>query len=197
MNHCLLLLTTVVMAISYSGAIAEEDQSELTNNQNQSIHTSETGVEIGALFLIGVDLRIFYRKMGSPWLYGFRYLDIKDDFINESYAGLPNDESDKEYTNRVGFYFNYLFNHSYDKSFYLGGAIYNSMNKIECASESDSDSTLGIYFGGGYRGRLGKSLGYKLGMLLSPFVSHDLNTSICSSESDMDIDVNASLVFTF
>ena len=53
---------------------------------------------------------MFYHESGVPWLIGLRYLDIKDDFINESAAGLPNDEADKEYTKRVGLCFDYIFN---------------------------------------------------------------------------------------
>jgi hypothetical protein len=185
------------MTICFSSAIADDSQSKLLNHEKQTTDNSETGIEIGAFLILGSDFRIFHRKAESPWLFGFRYLDIKDDFINESAAGFPNDGSDKEYTKKTGLYFNYLFNHLDDGSFYLSGALYNSVLKIECEPESDSESSTSIYFGGGYQGRWRNGFGYKIGMLMSPFVNFKLDTSTCSIESNGDFDLNASLTFVF
>ena len=192
------------MSICFSYAIADDSLSESINHEKQSEDSSETGIEIGVLVTLGSDFRVFHRKSDSPWLFGVRYLDIKDDFMNESAVGLPSDESDKYYTKTSGLYFNYLFNHRYldDGSYYLSGAIYNTTRKLECdslsgSSESDSESATSVYFGGGYQGRWGNGLGYKIGLLVSPFVNFELNTSTCSEVDESDIDLNLSLIFAF
>ena len=204
--HCLRLLTAIVLGACYSNAIAKDPLSEQTgedavsdsiSQKEQYKATSEKGIEIGALIVIGVDFRVFYRKLDSPWLFGFRYLDTEDDFVNESVVGLPGDESDRELKTTSGLFINYLFNHQEDRSFYVSGALYNTTNEIQCGSESASDSATSLYFGGGYRKFMGEHLGFKIGLLMSPFVDFEQTTSTCSSESNGDIDLDLSLVIRF
>ena len=159
--HCMRLLTAVLLAAYLPCAIAEEQLtvnaddyflSEANLQEGQYKIDSEMGVDIGALTVIGADFRIFYRKLDSPWLFGFRYLDTEDDFVNEGYAGLPDDESDRELITTAGVYVNYLFDHLDDYSFYVSGAFYDTTQEIRCWGESASDSATSLYFGGGYRG---------------------------------------------
>jgi len=186
------------MLLCFSDALADDSRSESTDQDKQHTDTSEIGIGIGILIFLGPDFRIFYRQSDSPWVFGLRYLDYEDDFVNESAAGLPGDESDREYTKRFGIYVDYLFTTQPDEgSFYLTGALFKTTKTIECFSESDSDSGTGPYFGGGYRGSFGEHFGYNIGLLLSPFVKLEQTTSDCSSESDADFDLNVDLIFKF
>jgi hypothetical protein len=179
------------------GAIADEIPVKLINRGDQMTSNSETGIEVGALIFLGSDFRFFHRPVNSPWLFGFRILDIEDDFINEAVAGLTSDNTDREFTKRSGPYMNYLFDTVYDGAFYAGGALYRITQKIKCNSGSDSDSETGLYFGGGYRKRSPSGFGYDIGLQLSPFVKLETDTTDCSSSSKGDIDLNASLFFSF
>jgi len=204
--YCMRLLTATILTVYFSCAIAEEPLSETTDDVTQSVSNlheeqyevnSEKGIEVGALIVIGADFRIFYRKLDSPWLFGFRYLNTEDDFVNEGAAGLPNEESDRELRNTSGVFLNYLFDHLDDNSFYLSGALYDTTVELQCWGESASDSATSIYFGGGYRGFWGDHFGFKLGMIVSPFVDLEPTTSTCNTTSNSDIDLDVSLVIKF
>lgn len=199
-------MTTFLLATYFSCSIAEGQLSvtiddailsESNHHEEQYGFDSETGIEIGALIIIGADFRVFYRKLDSPWLFGFRYLDTEDDFVNEAAVGFPNDESDRQLTTTSGIYLNYLFDHLEDNSFYLSGALNKTTVELRCGSDTDSDSATGLYFGGGYRRFWGDHFGFKIGLLVSPFADLELNTSTCSSTSNSDIDLDTSLVIKF
>ncbi|MGB5965655.1 MAG: hypothetical protein WBF77_09030 [Sulfurimonadaceae bacterium] len=191
-------LIAIILLLSFSHAVADEYLPDSINHDKEYADKPEIGIEIGALIFIGLDFRVYYRKSDSPWVFGVRYLDIEDDFMNESVAGLPEEESDKEYTKRYGIYFDYLFNRQTNTgSFYLTGALYKTTQTIECYSESGSDSAIGPYFGGGYRGSFGDHFGYDIGLHLSPFVKLEPTTSNCSSKSDGDFDANLGLIIKF
>jgi len=177
-------LVVTILLLCFSHAIANDSLSEPMDQDKQHADTSEIGIGIGVLIFLGPDFRIFYRQTDSPWVFGIRYLDIEDDFVNESAVGLPGDESDREYTKRAGIYFDYLFTTQADAgSLYLTGALYKTTKTLECLSESDSDSATGPYFGGGYRGSFGEHFGYNIGLLFSPFAKLEATTTDCSSES--------------
>lgn len=197
-NRCLQPLIAIILLLCFSHAVADDSLSESMNHDKQHADTSEIGIGIGALIFIGADFRIFYRKSDSPWVIGIRYLDIEDDFMNESEAGLPDEGSDKAYTKRFGIYFDYLFNSEANAgSFYLSGALYRTTKTIKCYDESDSDSATSPFFGGGYRGSFGDHFGYNIGLLLSPFSNFELTTSTCSSKESGDFDLTADLIFKF
>jgi len=157
----------------------------------------EVGFEIGALTLLGTDVRVFFRQADSPWVIGYRLLDIEDDFVNEAAVGLPGDDSDKEYTKRSGLYVTYLFNANGSESYYLSGALYRAETTVVCSLGQGSDSATSPYFGGGYRKKWNANMGYDIGLMLSPGASLSVETPDCSSESGGDFDLNASLMFTF
>lgn len=193
-----LWLIAIFINTCFSSAIADNSQLDSENHKNQQSARLETGIEIGVLIFLGADIRFFYRQSDSPWVFGFRYLNIEDDFVNESAVGFPNDESDKLYTKRVGLYTDYLFNNRADTgSFYASGAIYQTTKKLKCFSETDSDSATSLYFGGGYQGTFGNQIGYKIGVLMSPFVNLDQYTTYCSNEEGGDFDLDVSLTIKF
>ena len=196
--RCFLPLIVFSFVCCLSPAIADNSLSESNTQIDQPKSNYETGVEIGVLIFLGPDFRLFYRESDSPWVFGFRFIDIEDDFVNESAVGLPNDESDRQYTKTVGIYLEHLFNNGTKaQSAYLSGALYKTTIKIECYSETDSDSATSLYFGGGYRGSFGRQFGYKIGLLFSPFVNLEQETTYCSQEGDGDIDLDVSLTFKF
>lgn len=157
----------------------------------------EIGIEIGALSIIGSDFRLFFRQAESPWIIGYRFLDIEDDFINEWAAGLPDDDSDREFMKRSGPYLTYLFNETSNESYYFAGALYRAETKVVCSLGEDSDSATNVYVGGGYRKKWSSNIGYNLGLLLSPGADLSIDANNCSSEGEGDFDLNASLFFTF
>ena len=73
--------------------------------------------------------------------------------------------------------------------------------KKKCGSESDSDSDASVYFGRGYQGRWSKHFGYKIGLIMSPFVKFKQAMTICESESesesDGDFDLDIGIIFIF
>jgi len=176
---------------------ATEDSSKSNNLEIRNTQAIEIGIEIGALTLLGTDVRLFFRQADSPWLIGYRFLDIEDDFINEAVVGLPGDDSDKEFTKRSGPYVNYLFNETGNGSFYITGALYQVKTTVVCTLGEDSDSATSIYLGGGYRKKWNSNLGYNIGLLLSPTTNLSVDSNDCSSESEGDFDLNASLIFAF
>jgi len=176
---------------------AADSSPESDNLKPWATQDYEIGIEIGVLSFLGPDVRLFIRQAESPWLIGFRYLDIEDDFLNESAVGLPDDSSDKEFTERSGFFLSYLFDETGSASYYLSGAIYRIKTTVECPLGKDSDSATGAYFGGGYRKKWSPNLGYNIGLMISPGSDISVNSEDCSSESDGEIDLNASLIFAF
>ena len=198
LNLKFLLLIALFTNTCFSSALADNLQPEPENNANQQSVRSETGIEIGALIFLGPDIRFYYRETDSPWAFGIRYLDIEDDFIYEPAVGFSNDESDKLFTKTVGIYADYLFNNSAGAaSFYASGALYKTTKTLECFSETDSDSAISLYFGGGYQGAFSNQIGYKVGMLISPFVNFEQSVSGCSNEESSDFDLDVSLIFRF
>ena len=197
-NRSLWSLAIIMLSICFASSRAEDTQSESINQDTRAADKAEMGIEIGALVFLGPDFRLFYRKSGSPWLFGIRYLDIDDDFVNESFVGLPSDESDRQYTKRSGVYVDYLVSDQPNTgSFYASGALYKTTITIECNSVSDSDSATSLYIGGGYRGRFGDNFGYNIGVTFSPFVSFEETTPYCSQTSDGDFDLNVDLIIKF
>lgn len=199
--HCRRVSCAMFMAAcllpGITSARAEEPVSDENNPEGADVDDTEVGLELGALIILGADFRVYYRKLDSPWLYGVRFLNIEDDFINESAAGLPGSDSDREYTRRTGFYASYLLDHNSDESFYFSGALYNTKLKIKCGGESNSDSTTTPYFGGGFQGRWENNIRYNIGLLLAPFANLETSTTLCSSESSGDLDLDASLILEF
>ena len=194
---------TVIYAQKRSGGDTHLNQEEQRERIIQShsqyrgqLDRPEVGLSLGVLMILGTDLRLDYRaRRDSPYVFGFRYLDIEDDFVNEGAVGLPGDGSDRSYTKRSGIYVDYLFDkYSRSGSYYATGALFKTTSKIECFGGSDSGSTTGLYFGGGYRGSINQRLGYSVGRLLSPFVNLDLDASGCSSEEEGGLDLNLSLI---
>ncbi len=189
----------LMLLLSSLHMTANDSSTDLTEETEEHTARSEIGIEVGALIFLGADFRAYYRQLDSPWAVGIRYLNIEDDFVNESAAGLPEEGSDREYTKRFGIYVDYLFDKQPDTgSFYLTGSLYKTTKTIECFSESASDSAIGPYIGGGYRGSFGEHFGYDIGLHLSPFVKlNTATTSGCSSESNGDFDINAGLILKF
>lgn len=193
----LILLVMIIMTIHSSYALAANQQTAENDENNKPEEDTEFSIEIGALTVIGTDLRISSRIPGTPLEIGIRYLDIDDDFINEGAAGFPNDQSDRRYTTRTGLVIDYLFGRPSSDSFYVSGAFYNTNMKIECENETDSTSVSTFYFGGGYRRQWQNGFGFRLGILMSPFVDTKLETSGCSEEGSGDVDLNLNITYTF
>ena len=176
---------------------AAETSSKSNDLEIPNSEDLEIGIEIGVLTLLGSDFRFFIRQTDSPWVIGYRFLDIEDDFINEGAVGLSDDDSDREFTKRTGPYVAYLFNEASSESYYISAAFYDVETRVKCSLGEDSDSTTSLYFGGGFQKKWSSGLGYNIGLLLSPTADLSVDANNCSSEGEGDFDLNASLFFTF
>lgn len=153
----------------------------------EGVGPGETGFELGALLLLGADISVYHRPAGSPWLFGFRYLETEDDFVTIDF-----DDSDKEETRISGPFARYLFTPGKD-TYYLGGGIFEITQRVECPLGSDEDSATGLFVGGGYMGGRRGAVGYNIGLLFAPGLSLEVDTGDCTSEGGA-FDVNASLM---
>lgn len=152
----------------------------------------EFGIEVGMLTFVGVDLHLFYRLTGSPWMIGYRYLDYEDDFIAYDF-----DNTDKENLTLQGPFVRYLFSPERTQSWYLAGALYRATQQIECFGLGDEDNASGPFFGGGFMGRRDSVLSYNIGLMFSPAISLETDTGDCSSQSDGSVDAILSMMFVF
>lgn len=154
---------------------------------------SKIGLEIGAFIFLGPDFHIFYRPAGSQWMFGYRYLEYTEDF---EFYGIETDEE----TNTIsGPFIRYLFEPNQNQSYYLGAAVYEWKQELECKTleGTDEDSITSIFVGGGYMGGQNQWIGYNLGLLLAPWASLSTEAGGCSSETDGGLDINASIMISF
>ncbi len=154
-------------------------------------------IEVGALVVLGADFQIYYRREGEPLLFGFRYLETEDDFVNEAYLGLPGDDSDKEFITRSGPFIRYLFSPEANESYYLSAALFKTTEKIECGAVSNEDSATSPYFGGGYMGWADQTVSYNIGFMLAPSANLEVDAGGCESESDGGFDLSLGLALNF
>ena len=197
-----LSLAMVLPSIALSSAHALDASVPLAETGRQSVDEfeivdtgrGEIGIEIGALTFLGADIHFYYRPSGSPWSYGWRYLEFEDDFFINV---LDLDDSDRETQRVAGPFVRYLVTPERNQSFYLSGALYRVTQKIECELGDDEDSASGLFMGGGLMVGLKGTVGYNVGLMFAPGLSLDSQTPDCSSETDGYIDANLSIGFRF
>ena len=189
-----LLLLQALISAAYASefdALASAPETKTTSVPGpEKSPPGEFGIEVGALTFVGVDLHLFYRIPGSPWMVGYRYLDYEDDFIS-----FDGDNTDREKLSLSGPFLRYLFSSGRRESWYLAGGFYQATQKIECLDLSDEDSASGPFFGAGKMGRRDTVLSYNIGIMVSPGMSLATDTGVCSSESDGSIDAVLSMMF--
>ena len=189
------LVATPVAALDGSLGLTGKTASEPEKIELAGSRPARFGIGLGALIAAGgVEVNLYYRPAGSDWVYGFRYLELDDEFIVNVF---DLDTSDREIRTMAGPFARYLFSPSGPKSFYAGGGLYRVKQEIECELGSDSDSDTGLFLGGGLRGGLDQSLIYDIGIFMSPSINRRTETPDCSSESDGDVDATVSLGFNF
>jgi len=185
-------LTSAAFAGEFDSLAANPEPGSPAEADRNEPAPGEFGIEVGALTFVGVDLHLFYRLSGSPWMIGYRHLDYEDDFIS-----FDADNTDKETLTLDGPFVRYLFSPGREESWYLAGALYRATQKIECSGVSDEDSASGPFFGAGLMGRRDSVLSYNIGLMVSPVASLKTDTGNCSSESNGSIDAVASMMFIF
>jgi len=194
---CIVMGVNVIALVGATPILAEEDNAVQVDTQKAPDPRYNIAAGIGILTIIGLDMRLLIRESQSPWLFSLRYLNTKDDFINEAVAGLPEDASDKLYTKRVGPEVYYLFSPYNNYSFYVGGGLIATTKKLTCHNESDSISNKRLFFGGGLHRQWTSGFGYQFGILLSPNNVSTLKTTFCQNDEGGDFDINISLLFGF
>lgn len=155
----------------------------------EGLGPGETGFEIGALALLGADFSVYHRPAGSPWLFGYRYLRTRDDFV-----AIDFDDSDKEEISIAGPFARYLFSPGKD-TYYLSGGFFKMTQRVECRLGSDEDSATSLFVGGGFMGWRHQAISYNIGFLFAPGVSLEVDTGDCSSKGS-GFDINASFTIS-
>jgi hypothetical protein len=109
-----------------------------------------------------IDLR--YQPEKSRWADGVRVIRSTDEFA------LNGEALTKTNTTKAGPALTYLFSPESRRSWYLGASLmqWKQTEKSLRTGTSDSASSTAPFFGGGYRGKVGNSFYYELGLLLSP-----------------------------
>jgi len=157
------------------------------------VRAGEFSAAAGIFFVVaedGVDLHVSYRSTASPWQYGLRALHYSE---QSEIFGVRT----KSTTTMAGPSLNYMFTPESSGSWYLGAMVLYWARKEESlrTGTSDQKSTVAPFFGGGYRGKIGTSGYYNLGMYFS---SAELKTQTAdSSEESTGADIQLQIGFAF
>lgn len=155
--------------------------------------SSETGIEIGILTFLGVDVQVYHRPIGSSLQFGYKYLKTTEVF------GFSGTDIDETTTTKTGPFVRYLLNPNQDSTLYLGISLLKHTESVKCLLIVDQDeaSDTSPYFGGGMMGWRNKSIYYNIGLYVSPTASLSTQTSCGSTESEALFDVNFNLGLVF
>ena len=139
----------------------------------------------------GLDLQLGYRPDNSRWQVGYRFVRYSEEFEVLSTVVTRTENT------KAGPTLSYLFTPDARASWYVGAALYKWAREERSARTGTvgKDSTTAPFFGGGYRGRLGRYAYYNLGLLLSPA---KLTTATAdSSEESTGADAQVQIGFAF
>jgi len=152
----------------------------------------EVSAAIGIFTLSdGLDLQVGYRPEQSRWQFGYRFVRWTEGF---EFGGSKLTDTT---TTKTGPLINYYFRPEARGSWYVGAALlhWTQEEKSTRTGTRDKDSKLAPFLGGGYRGKLGGSVYYNLGLFLSPA---ELKTSTAdSTEETTGADVQVQLGIAF
>jgi hypothetical protein len=139
----------------------------------------------------GLDLHLSYRPENSHWQYGLRYVRFTEGF---DYGGA---ELTNTTTTKAGATVNYLFRPESRATWYLGVSLlkWTQTERSTRTGTSGKDSTTAPFFGGGYRGSIGNSAYYNLGLFLSP--AKLVTRTADSAEESTGADVQLQLGIAF
>jgi len=142
----------------------------------------KTGIGIGALSLGGyVDIQFLYQPDPKrPWVFGLRYLSGTERF-DDPFTGNP--LSDDKHTLYGASAF-YLFNSQKAANFYVGAGIYRQSLTVTSlvTGESNTDSAITPFIGGGYISSLGKRYYYNIGIMFGIGGALKTKTSVTEDE---------------
>ena len=177
---------TSAAALEAPVSASEQDDPLLRPVEIVGSKPDRIGIGLGALFAAGgTDLTLYYRPDGAELVYGFRYVELEDDFI---FNGLDLDSSDRETRTLAGPFVRYLFQPGRNESYYVGASMYRVKLEVECEQGRGSDTGAGLFFGVGMMGGLKQSVGYDIGIFLSPTLDLEVQTPDCESLSEGEFD---------
>ena len=157
-------------------------------------HADEFRIGLGIFnFAGGPDLQMSYRPNQSHWQVGYRHNRWGETF-EDPFTGRDLTENT---TTMTGPIVCYLLNIESKKTYYLGVSLlrWSSTEKSLRTGESDTESVVAPFFGGGYTGRLGKSAYFNLGAFFS---SAELKTETSVSGTETTgLDLQLQLGITF
>ncbi len=162
--------------------------------QAAPVHAGEFRAGLGAFVFSGFDVQLGYRPDHSHWLYGYRYLRIEgeghDPFTNRTLTNSTETLNGPVVT--------YLFGPEEPSSWYAAAAVYrwSLEERASATGEVGSDSRTAAFVGGGYTGKLGQSLYYNAGLLVSFGSQLHARTSVSSSDTKgIDVLLQAGIAF--
>lgn len=143
----------------------------------------------------GLDFQIGIRPDQSHWLYGWRFVRWTDT-SKDPFTGR---ELTKSTETKTGPLLWYLFDIEGGGSFYLGASLlrWSRTEKSLVTGESDTASTTGLFWGGGYLSRLSSAVYFNIGIFLSPGTRLSTKTSVSSEDTSGAFDVQLQLGMAF
>lgn len=157
-------------------------------------HAGDFNVALGIASLLGgQDFQVNYRPEQSHWQFGYRYISWTDTF-EDPFTGRELTETSMTYTGPI---VSYLLDIDSSETYYLGASLFqwSSTEKSLITSETDSESVIAPFFGGGYTSRMGESAYYNLGAFISG-TRLKTETSVSSSETlGLDLQLQVGIVF--
>jgi hypothetical protein len=157
-------------------------------------HAEEFRIGLGIFnFAGGPDFQVNYRPNNSHWQLGYRHNRWIESF-EDPFSGMDLSENT---TTMTGPIVCYLLNIESSKTYYLGASLlrWSSTEESLRTGESDTESVVAPFFGGGYTRRLGKSGYFNLGAFISG-AELKTETNVSGTETTgLDLQLQMGIVF--
>jgi len=156
----------------------------------------KAGIGIGALTLGGyLDIEFLYKPDQSKWMYGFKHASGTDTF-DDPYTGNSLTDEDSTKTGIMGLY---LFNEEAQGTFYAGAELLKWSLTLTSLNtgETDTDSTVAPFIGGGYFKWVGEQYFYDVGLMVALGKQLKVATSDGNSTETSGIDIHAHVGIIF
>jgi len=156
----------------------------------------KAGIGIGALTLGGyLDVQFVYKPYQSQWMYGFKHASGTETF-DDPFTGNSLTDEDSTKTGIMGLY---LFDKDAEGTFYAGVELLRWSLTLTSLNtgESDTDSTVAPFIGGGYFKWVGEQYFYDVGLLVALGKQLKVATSDGNSTETSGIDIHAHVGIAF
>ena len=143
----------------------------------------------------GFDIQVNYRPNMHPWMYGFRFR-TGTDVYKDSYTGATLTETTETVIGPVAYY---RLEPGDQVTVYVGvSLLYWAQEEVAPGTgERSTDAIIAPFFGGGYMGRFSKHGFFNAGVFVNPFTRVKTHTSVGTTVSSGDLDLQLQLGLSF